>query len=628
MAKSDRMQFPPLGSVKLAGSIAEQMDAFLFERIFSEEAQNIVYREAEDAFRNCVDDEQESCGIWQGEYWGKWMIGAVRVCEYTGNSELRTFIRAGVHRMLGLQRPDGYLGTYRNSLNMFPGDPEKNLRILGWPCNWNWNIWCRKYTLWGLLECWRLLAEPEILDAARRFADHLIAELRDNGIDLGLTGTFAGIPSGSILKPVVLLYEATGETRYLDFAKTIAANWKRADNRCPNLIANALGGAPVHTWYPEPEKWAKAYEMLSCFDGLLELHRVTGDRELLDAAERFHRALDSERNPLLSVGFNDIFAGAAGQINAITEPCDVIHWMRLCFELFALTGESRYMDDFELAYCNAFLGSSYRDGKWGARGIRGQGRHLTALEQAKFTHNHCCVNNIPRGFMNAALAGASVGGDTICCNLYTPFTAALEGGFGSVSLEAGEGYLQYGETEIRFEFALTRPVTVRLRIPGWCPTARIESGGETFEAEGGRFFDLPPVTQSGSRTVKIRFQREASIRDLSPSGDGGPWFRKRWTEPGLEELYLEEPRSIVTFGPLLLARSRFNGNTEEEMFHSESIAGRGVSCRLTPEKPCGTRCRFRAEFTANGRSWTTALCDCASAGNVLSGDQRLFSIYL
>ena len=62
----------------------------------------------------------------------------------------------------------------------------------------------------------------------------------------------------SILKPMVMLAERTGERRFLDFARTIVADNDRADGRMPNLIANAFSGRPVHEWYPSPESWAKA----------------------------------------------------------------------------------------------------------------------------------------------------------------------------------------------------------------------------------------------------------------------------------------------------------------------------------------------------------------------------------
>ena len=150
-------------TIRLSGPVAGQMERFFEHRICSPEAWNLVYREAEDAFRNRIDDASGSYGIWQGEFWGKWMIGAVQFCRYSGDEKLKKFIREGVCHLLAMQEPSGYLGTYRDPMNVFPADPEQTKVLLGWPCDWNWNIWCRKYTLWGLLEAWSLLKEEEVL---------------------------------------------------------------------------------------------------------------------------------------------------------------------------------------------------------------------------------------------------------------------------------------------------------------------------------------------------------------------------------------------------------------------------------------------------------------------------------
>lgn len=612
------------GTLRLEGVVAERLERFADGRITSDAARNVVYREAEDAFRNRLDDSSGVHGIWQGEFWGKWIIGAVRYCEYAGNPELKEFIRRSVHTLLAMQEPSGYLGTYRDPMNVFAADPERAQAVLGWPCNWNWNIWCRKYTLWGLLEAHRLLGEPEILAAAERLAEQLIGSLRERGIRLGSTGTFAGIPSGSILKPMVLLYRATGREEFLVFAREIAADWKREDGLRPNLIANALGGKPVHEWYPEPKSWAKVYEMLSCFDGIIELYRVTGEPELLESAVRFHALLkQSELNLLFSVGFNDIFHHAAAQINAITEPCDVIHWMRLCGELFLETGDKSYLDDFELAFHNSFLAAVCRDGKWGARGVRSHGRHLYVSEQAGMKHNHCCVNNIPRGFLNYAELAATVRDNTVSVNFFAAFdaVAALPDG-GRVTLSVSGDYPADGPIRIAWEAELSGPALLRLRIPGWATEAALESAAPARKTADG-WFELPLRPEKSEATLTLG--RRVEIREHRAPAEVAEWYHLRWQEPGLEELFRTERGSTLVYGPLLLARSKFLGNSEEEMFGLPLPPG--FECALRQIESDAVECAFDAEFRANGKVFHTRVCDYASAGNMRGEEQKLFSVF-
>ncbi len=46
-----------LANVKIKGSIGNLLDRFIDQRITSDYARNEIYQEAEDAFKNCKDDE-------------------------------------------------------------------------------------------------------------------------------------------------------------------------------------------------------------------------------------------------------------------------------------------------------------------------------------------------------------------------------------------------------------------------------------------------------------------------------------------------------------------------------------------------------------------------------------------
>ncbi|NMA45800.1 MAG: hypothetical protein GX945_04490 [Lentisphaerae bacterium] len=628
---------PPLKQTLIAGPIGELMENFFEQRIRSRHAREVVYQEAEDAFKNQLDDETGVVGIWQGEFWGKWMISAARVCEYEDDAALREFIRQAAHRLMAFQRADGYLGTYRNSLMLIAPTREEGKKVMGWGCNWNWNVWCRKYTLWGLLEAYQLLNDASILQAAVRLADHLLAELHDNGIWIGDTGTFKGMPSCSILKPMLQLYRITDDQRYLDFAGAIIAGWNDPSGKAPNLIANGLSGKPLHEWFamPPPE-WAKVYELLSCLDGILEYHRVTGDQRCLEAVEKAHAAMwEHEQNQMFSVGYNDIFNHAASQINAISEPCDAIHFMRVTYELFALTGKRHYMDVFELTYLNAFLASIYRDGMWGSRGVRSNARHLTVSEQAKMKHNHCCVNNMPRGFMNAAQAAVMRSADAIVINLYTDAEATVAIAGGTVSIRISGSYLLDGRVRIEVSSTAATPVKLRLRVPSWSRAGSMQYEGRNVDISSQDYAEAT-VPATGKLELHLHFQAEAQIRHFAypvTALDKSDWYAVRWVNAGVSigeapfEKMISEPKCTLQYGPLLLARSKIIGNSEEEMFAAESIAKGDCHCTLIPVQDGRVRCAFEAEFVGEGRRFSTRVCDYASAANQIVSDTAYFSIF-
>ena len=157
----------PLESIKIGGYPAELMRAFMENRVFADYAKETVFGECEDAFERCIDGDEPN-GLWQGEYWGKWVISAARASKYYGDESMKEYLHDAALRLLKHQREDGYIGTYKNS---------EQVTVLD-GCIWNWNIWCRKYTLWGLLECYELSGDRVILDACVKFADQLIFEIK------------------------------------------------------------------------------------------------------------------------------------------------------------------------------------------------------------------------------------------------------------------------------------------------------------------------------------------------------------------------------------------------------------------------------------------------------------------
>ncbi len=88
-------------------------------------------------------------------------------------------------------------------------------------------------------------------------------------------GTHMGMAATSVLEPIVLLYRATGDERYLQFARYIVKSWDEPNG--PKIIATLLTQKQVNKTAN-----GKAYEMLSNLVGLCELARATGDRALLE----------------------------------------------------------------------------------------------------------------------------------------------------------------------------------------------------------------------------------------------------------------------------------------------------------------------------------------------------------
>ena len=598
-----------LGDVRLEGAVGRKADALLTARVLSPWAQGVVFAETENAFVTHYDDVNPKGGLyWQGEYWGKTMLGYTGAARYLRSDALTRFVREKSLKLLREhQQDDGYLGTYSNKYATTKG----------------WNLWGRKYTLWALVEAYDLTGDKTILSGASRLARQFIGQLKEKDVDIGRTGCFAGIPSMSVLKPMVLLYLRTKDRAFLDFAAEIV---RRNERETPKLIANALADADVDRWYPEPGEWAKAYEMMSCYEGFLAYAEATGEKRLLEAAAAFwEKLVRRESNALGGVGYHDKFLRASAHPNAITEVCDVIHWMRLCRGLYLATGRTKYLDAYELCFYNAFLAGVNRDGAWGAHDVRSHGRrHLQGLYEAGMVHHFCCLDNAPRAFWDWAETAFVRDGRTLTVNFYSDATYERD----------GVKVVLFGDYPVRERVSVrvTAPdgVRLRFRVPGWCPALTVDgrvAAGGWFEADvrGEKTFAL--AFEMPVRVVDTVLA-DATGSDPKAEDDAAVRFEMKYHNPEMAGLARTVAGARLVKGPLVLAKCLRAGATEAEIFDQETVNGRAASCRaaLTPLAGKDVWGAWRLTLTDGQKVKTTCVSDFASAADFESW-RNAFSIW-
>ena len=639
-------RFAAADTMTADGEIGRRFDIFAYERISSDFAIREILKEAEDCIRDKYDDENVQ-GLWRCEFWGKQILSAVRVCRMKEDARLKEEIRRSVYRVLSFQNESGYLGSYKDDEFIRRADPEACRRAGVWDFGYNWSVWGTKYTLWALLECALLLDDENIVAACRRMADQLIAALKKQNMHLTDAGVMHGLPAGSLMKPMLLLYRLTGEQAYLDLCLDTAAQWEKedeadaADPVCAAIIAKALTGEPPAVWYKaDPFALtgyiAKAYEMMSCFDGLVELYRVTGTEKYLRASTMFWDSVKKdEQNILGSVGYCERFVRASKYPDCATEVCDAIHWMRLCYELFRQTGESKYMDAMEKAYLNAFLAGVWEDGKSGAFFVRSAGRHWSAEWQVDTKYQHCCVNNAARGFVNAAESAIMMGDGACFVNQYFPIRSV----FGKMSIRVSGGYTDKGVVMLTVRGA-EAGTKLKLRMPAWSASTEITViGGESriCTARGG----YETVILSGEdQVIRLRFDMTPEIIDFK--GDTASLFGaldrrdyhvNRWCDAGVgmcdRTQMMPHPMSVIRRGPVMLARSKRLGSTEEEMFSGETVWGKERTVSVQPLRHDRFLSAVRVTVSCKlGKTYVYDMCDAASAANRDLEEVRFFTMYI
>ena len=583
LGASDAVVPPCPADVRLFGYVSGKMDALIRERFMTDFARTTVYDEAENAFRtHCDDLRTKGLGWWQGEYWGKTMLSAAEVYSHTHDEGLKNFILDKAHRFLSdHQRTDGYIGSYSDA---------RFVRVFNKPevQSWCWNIWGRKYTIWALYDIYRQTGDHVCLDAAIKSMDQMLAMLKELNLRISETGSFYGMPSSSILKPLLLIYRETGKKEYLDAAREIVADFDRSGHPQGNIIADAFGDSPIHEWHPEPFFWAKAYETMSCMEGLIEYYRVTGEQRPLEAVKRLHAKLVSnELNPMGGVGYFDHFVDGGHRPNSMTEPCDVTHWIRINRELYLLTGDARYLDFIEKAFYNAFLASVYRDGKWGAHAVRSHGRrHRTAPHQVWMKYHQCCIDNMPRTFVDwiATQVGAR-GDEAIDVNFYSDMKATQDG----VTISVSGNYPIADAVEVRI--VTDRARKVRFRVPGWSRMIKVngaDARGPWYEVDvpSGESvwhlaFDMTP------EVVSTYVQNTVYSTDWFYGEAMSDWlvsvFESAHENPEMKGLARAEGAAFVMRGPLLLARcTRAGGSPDEILKVGKTVNHGGFEATATP----------------------------------------------
>ncbi len=447
-AVEDRFALLPLGDVALDGWLGERV-RLARERLLSVDEGVLLT-----GFR-----KRPGAQAWIGEHAGKFIDAASRLEAVRSDPLLAAKLSRVVDGLLECQEDDGYLGTYlaADRFALHPGA--------------DWDVWVHKYDLLGLLAFWRATGDTAALGAARRIGDLLVATFAEGAGKKRLlsAGTHVGMAATSVLEPMVLLHRATGDPRYLAFARGIVASWESDGG--PRILSTLLAKKGV-----ERVANGKAYEMLSNLVGLCELYRTTGERELLDAALAAWDDVVAHHLYVTGGASRGELFGPDGELpnGSGANPCETcvtVTWIQLNTQLLRLTGEARFAEEVERALVNHLAAAQAGDGKrW---------CYYTPLSGVvPYSPDvNCCASSGPRGFALApSVAVGRRGEDELAIALFAGATVKTklgDGTFAASTIPAPDGG---GVLEIRVEEAPPQPISIAVRAPSWSIPLACEGG--------------------------------------------------------------------------------------------------------------------------------------------------------
>lgn len=520
---------------------------------------------------------------WRGEYWGKMMRGACFVYSCTRDAQLYRSLTETVRDMLTAMDELGRISSYSVEAE-FHG----------------WDIWCRKYVLLGMqyfMEiCTDAQLKAQMVHSMKKQVDYMISKLGPKAEGktpiTTATNNWRGLNSSSLLEPVVRLYDLTGEKKYLDFAEYIV-------NEGGTSIANVFELAYEDKADPYQYPVTKAYELTSCFEGLLEYYRATGIEKYKQAVINFGRRLMKTDVTIIGsagcthelLDHSTVRQTDTSYTGVMQETCVTVTWMKFCVQLLMLTGDVAYADCFEQSLYNAYLGAvntekivdtelikkSFPDAiveplpfdSYSSLlpNTRGRGIGGLKLMPDQYYYGCCaCIGSAGIGLLSKM--ALMLNQDGVVVNMYIPGSVSTRTPNGqALMLQNETAYPADGKVRLTLTLPQEEAFAITLRIPAWSEKNVLSVNGTRLPVAIG-YTPIQRTWKNGD-VIELELDMRARVMHPLPIPREIILNHTAWPHdymvPNVLEGSPEAPYHIaLRRGPLVLARdARLDGTVDE-----------------------------------------------------------------
>ena len=485
---SDIISPLPAGAVTLQGPLGKGLKLSIENRL-----KKVKYSHLVDPFR--TRDERD--GRWRCEFWGKIVRSTILSWRDTKDQELLALIKATVKDIISTQTADGCISSY-------PAELQTK----------DWDIWGRKYILIGLARYYLEIEKDEAVKQAMiRELDYTISQVGPDALKITECGHHNGLAASSLLEPVVLTYRISGEKRFLDYALWIVAQGGSTVN---NIFKAILEGVP-----PRNLGNGKSYEMMSCFEGLAELYRETGNKEYLDSVLAFYQAVRDQEIFITGVaGLKDTWGefwdeGKLKQtqynVGALGETCVTTTWIKFCGQVLRLSGDSTVVDEMERTIYNGVLGAMKYDGSWwmhrNPTPLAGSSWKMPAGDQIPGYGEDCCLAQGPKAMAFSSWMAAMQDKEGIIINLYDDGEIKTELNGKKLVLKIDGKFPIGNKVKISIAPEHDTEFTIKLRIPSWSPNTKVTINGKTCHAAPGSYLSIKEKWKKND-SIEVEFDMQ------------------------------------------------------------------------------------------------------------------------
>ena len=585
-------------------------------------------------------EDSDSDAGWRCEYWGKMMRGACFVYSYSRNPKLYEVLTDTVKDLLSAQDDLGRISSYAVN-HEFDG----------------WDLWGRKYVLLGMQYYLEICEDAEfqktIVRSMCRQVDYLISKIGDpkEGKILITKATrhWRGLNSASILEPIVRLYRLTKEKKYFDFASYIVESGGTD-------VVNIFELAYQKQLYPYQYPVTKAYEMMSCFEGLLEYYRETGIEKYKQAIVNFaDMVLESDFTIIGSCGcthelFDHSTVRQANTTNGsiMQETCVTVTLMKFLYQLTQLTGNSKYVDAFEISMYNAYMGSINTEkvvepslmrehSDWCIEplpfdsyspltaGTRGNGIGGLKLMSDNHYYGCCaCIGAAGLGLIPKMACLQIPEGVVLNLFLQGKIETVTPGGQNlTISMETG--YPVTGKVRIILNLKNPESFDLMLRIPQWSKKAKLVINGVETRVDSG----YAKLTRKWSDKDCVELELDMTTKVVRPVSYGHQVLMNKvvWGANYIIPTYDEEDplakhHLALQRGPIVLAQENRLGYSVDKPVSISVNADNTVDAEFPEQEIAPYRHLLELEILlANGEKMHVT--DYASAGKLWTEESKM-----
>jgi len=456
----------------------------------------------------------------------KTIEGAAYILQTYPDKKLEHYVDSVIDIIGTAQEPDGYLYTARTQN---PADPHH------WagPKRWvkeedlSHELYNLGHMIEGAVAYWQATGKRKFLDIACRYADVACKEVGPNPDQACV------VPGHQIAEMAMArLYLATGEKKYLDFAKFLL------DYRGKTEIKNSYSQShqPV---VEQNEAVGHAVRAAYMYAGMADVAALTGDESYIKAIDAIWDNIVTKKL-YITGGIGATSSGEAfgknyelPNMSAYCETCAAIGNVYVNYRLFLLHGESKYYDVLERTLYNGLISGVSLEGNgfFYPNPLESMGQHQ---RQAWFGCA-CCPSNICRfipslpGYVYAVKEGVSSKEvSSVYVNLFLSNTSTLDVNGKKVTLSQTTNYPWDGDITITVDKTSAGQFAMKIRIPGWLQNKVVPSDLYTYTDNkrpgytvtiNGEDIEKSQLTPDGYLTIDRKWKKGDKVQlhfDMEP----------------------------------------------------------------------------------------------------------------